>query len=357
MDHSAFGFNARIAARCTAALLGAALFTAVLPARAQMPAWEKTLYEAAKKEEAFTVYSAHYNTETMANLCAAFDKKYPGVKCNFVRTTAQVAFQRFQQDLKANIAVASVFSSTDVGHFPDLKKRGFLLAYRPNNLSNMVDALKQFNDKDDFYWVTSAGLVVITYNNALVSEQDAPKKWTDLLDAKWKGKVSIGHPAFSGYVGTWVVMMRKLYGWEYFEKLEKNQPQIGRSINDTVTMLNAKERWVAAGPDATTLLSRDKGNPLSVSYPTDGALLMVSPTGIPRNAPAPNAGKLFVEFLLDKEAAEIQIQDRSQVVIKGIRPLPGAKAMDEIKTMRPTEDEISKGIPEVKEQFRNLFGV
>ena len=59
--------------------------------------------------------------------------------------------------------------------------------------------------------------------------------------------------------------MRKLYGWDYFEKLEKNKPQIGRSINDTVTMLNAKERWVAAGPEATTLLSRDKGNPLASS--------------------------------------------------------------------------------------------
>ena len=346
------------AIRAVLAPICAALCVATAPVQAQqMPAWAQQLYEAAKKEKEFTVYSAHYNTETMANLCTAFDKKYPGVKCNFVRTTAQVAFQRLQQDLLAKVAVASVFSSTDVGHYPDLKKQGLLLQYRPNNLSNMVDTLKQYNDKDDFYWVTSAGLAVITYNNALVSEKDAPKNWPDLLDPKWKGKVSIGHPAFSGYVGTWVVQMRKLYGWEYFEKLEKNHPQIGRSINDTVTMLNAKERWVAAGPDATTLLSRDKGNPLSVSYPTDGALLMVSPTGIPKNAPAPNAAKLFVEFLLDKEAAEIQIKDRSQVVIKGIRPLPGAKAMDEIKTIRPTEEEITKGIPEVKEQFRNTFGV
>ena len=59
------------------------------------------------------------------------------------------------------------------------------------------------------------------------------------------GKVSIGHPGFSGYVGTWVVQMKKLYGWDYFKKLEQNKPRIGRSINDTVTMLNAGERIVA----------------------------------------------------------------------------------------------------------------
>ncbi len=339
------------------ALLSAALTIAAAPARAQMPAWEQQLYEAAKKEKQFTVYTAHYDTETIADLCMAFDKKYPGVKCNFVRTTAQVAFQRFQQDLQAKLAVASVFSSTDVSHYPDLKKRGLLMTYQPHNLARMVDSLKQYNDKDNDYWVTAAALVVIAYNNSLVSEKDAPKKWTDLLDPKWKDKVSIGHPAFSGYVGTWTVLMRKLYGWDYFEKLEKNKPQIGRSINDTVTMLNSKERWVAAGPEATTLLSRDKGNPLSVIYPTDGTLLMVSPTGIPKSAPAPNAAKLFVEFLLDKEAAEVQVKNHSLSVIKGIKPAVGAKPLEEIKVIRPTEEEITKGIPEVKEKFRDTFGV
>lgn len=343
--------------RCFLALLGAALTIAAAPARSQMPAWEQQLYDAAKKEKQFTVYTAHYDTETMADLCMAFDKKYPGVKCNFVRTTAQVAFQRFQQDLQAKLTVASVFSSTDVSHYPDLKKRGLLTTYQPHNLAKMVDSLKQYNDKDNNYWVTAAALVVIAYNNSLVAEKDAPKKWTDLLDPKWKDKVSIGHPAFSGYVGTWVVLMRKLYGWDYFDKLEKNKPQIGRSINDTVTMLNAKERWVAAGPEATTLLSRDKGNPLSVIYPTDGTLLMVSPTGIPKNAPAPNAAKLFVEFLLDKEAAEVQVKNHSLSVIKGIKPAVGAKPLEAIKIIRPTEDEITKGIPEVKEKFRDTFGV
>lgn len=357
MNQSGFGAGVRFAARCVATAMGATLISAALPAAAQMPAWEKDLYEAAKKEKQFTVYTAHYNTESIANLCAVFDKKYPGVKCNFVRTTAQVAFQRFQQDLKANIAVASVFSSTDVSHYPDLKKNGLLTPYTPHNLSKMVDSLKQYNDKDNQYWVTAAALVVITYNNSLVKEADAPKNWPDLLNPKWKDKVSIGHPAFSGYVGTWTVLMTKLYGWDYFVKLEKNSPQIGRSINDTVTMLNAKERWVAAGPEATTLLSKDKGNPLSVIYPTDGSLLMVSPTGIPKNAPSPNAGKLFVEFLLDKEAAESQVKDHSLSVIKGIKPAPGAKPVEEIKLIRPTEEEITKGIPEVKEKFRNLFGV
>jgi iron(III) transport system permease protein len=43
---------------------------------------------------------------------------------------------------------------------------------------------------------TAAGLVLITYNTSVVAEKDAPRKWTDLADPRWKGKVSIGHTAW-----------------------------------------------------------------------------------------------------------------------------------------------------------------
>ena len=114
-----------------------------------------------------------------------------------------------------------------------MKQDGWLVKYRPKSLGELIDAFKAYNDPDEMFFVTAAGLVLITYNTAVVSQADAPKKWTDLLDPKWKGKVSIGHPGFSGYVGTWVVQMRKLYGWDYFKKLELNKPRVGRSPSTT----------------------------------------------------------------------------------------------------------------------------
>ena len=318
---------------------------------------EAPLYEAAKKEGQLTWYISHFDSETAAAVCNGFEKKYPGVKCNYVRTTAQVAYQRLAQDQKAGLAQASVISSTDIGHFGRMKKDGWLQPYKPKQLSELADAFLPYNDPDFTYVVTSAGLVLITYNTALVPEKDAPKKWTDLLDPKWKGKVSIGHPGFSGYVGTWVVLMRKLYGWDYFKKLELNKPRIGRSINDTVNMLNAKESSVAAGPDATTLESKEKGNPLAIVYPEDGTLLMIAPSGIVKNAPAPNAGKLLMEFLLGRECGEIMVKQSQDPVNKNVKPGTGGKALNQIKTIRPTYDEILRGIPEVIEQFRDTFGV
>ncbi len=333
------------------------LAVAAAPLYAQMPAWEKQLYEAAKKEKELTIYTAHYSTEYAQAICDGFEKKYPGVKCNFIRTTAQVAYQRLSQDKAAGLHLASIISSTDLSHSPKMKADGWLMKYRPHNLPNMIEAYKPYNDPDDTYFVTSAGLVLITYNTDLVKAADAPKKWTDLLDPKWKDKVSIGHPAFSGYVGTWVVLMRKMYGWDYFTALEKNKPQIGRSINDTVTMLNAKERWIAAGPAPLTLKSRDKGNPIGVVYPEDGSLLMIAPSSILADAPSPNAAKLHMEFLLSKEASEIHVKERGEAIAKGVKVLPGARSLEDVKTVSPTLEEIDKGIPEVKEQFRDTFGI
>jgi iron(III) transport system substrate-binding protein len=83
----------------------------------------------------------------------------------------------------------------------------------------------------------------------------------------------------------------------------------------------------------------------------------VSPSGIPKNAPAPNAGKLFLEFLLDKDAAEVQVKDHSLSVVKGVKAAPGAKPLESIKVIRPTEQEITEGIPKLKEKFRDTFGV
>src|SRR4030095_15736254 len=161
---------------------------------------EKALHEAAKKEKELTWYTAHYDSETAAAVCAGFEQKYPGVKCNYVRVTAQVAYQRLSQDQKAGIAQASVISSTAASHFGKMKKDGWLAPYRPKNLPELVDAFKTFNDTDHQFAATAAGLVLITYNTSVVAASEAPKKWTDLTDPKWKGKVSIGHPRFSGYV-------------------------------------------------------------------------------------------------------------------------------------------------------------
>lgn len=328
--------------------------------RAQAPALtpnQQKLYDAAKaKGEQATWYVSHYNSETAEALGRAFDAEFPGVKVNVVRTTAQVAFQRLSQDMRARVQNCDVFSSTDIGHFLTLKEDGRLEKFSPDNLAHVIPSLRGL-DPDGFFHTTSIGTILINFNTTKVPPAEAPKTWTDLLDPKWANRVTVGHPSFSGYVGTWVVMMRKLYGWDFFKRLEKNKPQIGRSINDTVTMLNSGERWVGAGPGATTLRSASRGNPLAVNYPEDGTLLMIAPTGIVKGTKNPNAARLFFEFLLGKRSSEIQVENFSEIVRADVPTFPGGRDLGQVKLIRPTVKEIEDGIPEVKELWRDTFGV
>lgn len=323
----------------------------------EMSAREKELYEAAKKEGEFTWYTAHSDDVTAQALGRDFEALYPGIKVNVVRTTAQVAFQRVSQEVRAGAMQVDVLSSTDLGHYVSLKEKGLLERYVPENAAKAVEVFRDY-DPEGYYYVTAAGLIGIGYNTTKLNEADAPKNWPDLLDPKWKDKIAVGHPGFSGYVGTWTVTMRKLYGWGFFEKLAKNNPQIGRSVNDTVTMLNSGERIVAAtGPVGTTMDSAKKGNPLAMIYPTDGSVLIISPSGIMKGVKHPNAAKLYMEYLLSPSASKIWVDHFGESIRPEISPLPGVRSAKDVKVVHPTVEEVTKGIPEVIKEWRNTFGV
>ena len=103
-------------------------------------------------------------------------------------------------------------------------------------------------DPDHFWQISYLGLYLIIYNTQKVTAADAPKSWKDLLDPKWKGQIAVGHPGYSGAIGVMGVVLTKLYGWDYFETLEKNKPQIGRSSDDPVTLAECGRAQRSAWP-------------------------------------------------------------------------------------------------------------
>ena len=331
---------------------------ALAQSAAAMTAHEKELYDAAKKEGGeLNWYTAQSDDITAQALGRSFESIYPDLKVNVLRTTAQVAYQRVTQEIKASAIQCDVLSTTDIGHVVALKASGALEKYVPDNSSKVLDVYKNY-DPDGYYFVTSAGMIGIGYNTSKVSEADAPKNWTDLLDPKWNNNIALGHPGFSGYVGTWALTLRNQYGWDFFEKLAKNNPRIGRSINDTVTMLNAGESSIAgSGPVGTLLESVQKGNPLAMVYPTDGTVLIIAPSGIMKGCKHPNAARLFMEFLMSEQASKIWVDHFNETIRPEVSAPKGAKSAKDVKIIRPTVEQITKGIPEVIKQWRETFGV
>jgi iron(III) transport system substrate-binding protein len=71
----------------------------------------------------------------------------------------------------------------------------------------------------------------------------------------------------------------------------------------------------------------------------------------------PNAARLFMEYLLSVEASQIWVDHFLESLRPEVPPSVGMKSAKDVTTIRPTVEEIAKGIPEVIKQWRDTFGV
>lgn len=336
-------------------LAGFGALTAATPFRARAAGITPELIEGARKEGSVTWYIAQVDTQTAETMGRTFSAQYPGVSVSVIRTTGQVAYERLLQDLKNNAPQCDVFSSTDTSQYPALKKRGALAEYAPAGAATLMPAFQAVADPGYMY-PSSATAHLLIYNSLQVKLADTPKTWTDLLDPRWKGRVATGHPAFSGCTGIWVLALKKAYGWEYFEKLAKNNPRIGRSGNDPVTLINAGECLVGPAPGNTAFQQVDKGNPIVPVYPTDGATLCLGPTSVMASAPHPNAARLFMEWLMNDDFGKLSVANHGDPVHLGLTLTSGQKPLNQVPVLSLTVAEIAKGVPEIVEQWRETFG-
>jgi iron(III) transport system substrate-binding protein len=328
---------------------------AATPGRAQ-DSYFADLHEKAKKEGEISWYLTHWRTETAERVGNLFMQTWPGVRCNVVRATGQVLFQRLSQEFKAKVAACDVYSSSELGQYVTLKKAKQLMRFEPRNQVHCVPAARDY-DPEHFFAITDANTTVMAYNTDLVKPTEAPKNWTDLTDPHWKNQVAVCHPGFSGSGGGWAVTMEKLYGWSFFEKLKANAPLVTRSIIDTVNVMATGERKIGIGPGSLTVNLAAAGRPLQTVHPSDGTILGFGPSGILATAPHPNASKLFVEFLLSREVCEIAAGEHNVPVRADVEPKPGIAKLGTLKGLNKSPEELSEKLPELIEKWRDTFGV
>lgn len=340
-----------------AAIVSAVLITGA-SAQAEYTPAESALYEAAKTEGSVTWYVSQYNTENADTICALFAKRYPGVACNPVRSTGQVAFQRIQQELQAGALQADVFSTNEDSQVLQLKGAGQLLQNAPENLEHVIPRIKEIGDLDGYWVASGVSPVVILYNTNLVTAEEAPKNWTDLYDPKWKNQVAIGHPSFSGAVGVWAVAMNDLYGWEFFEKLEQNQPHLSRSILDSQNLVASGERKISIASLSVALQDiHGSGASTAIIAPTDGMVMPVSVTAVMSASQRPNAGKLLQDFLLGEEVSEYLASVYRYPLRPEIDAPEGSISLDNPDLIFiPAQEALDKSL-EIQGNFRDTFGI
>ena len=315
---------------------------------------DATLIQAARKEAKVVWYTSLAIPSSTA-IAHYFQNKYKGIEVEVHRTGSQRVLQRTMQESGAGIKNVDLIHTSDAGHFVLLKDKGLLFKYTPQGVSNFPDG---FKDKAGFYYGMRATLSVIAYNPKVVAEKDAPKTWKDLLDPRWSGKEVTAHPGYSGIIMTHVLALVKTYGWDYFRDLAKNKLHIVQSANDPAGVVASGERPVGVnGAEYFYYKTLKQGNPIKIVYPKEGVPLVVSPVAIAKDAPHPNAAKLFTEFIFSKESQQLLADKEGLYTGHPEVTYPADKPkLKELKLLPADADELEKRNSEIKKRFTEYFG-
>jgi iron(III) transport system substrate-binding protein len=286
-----------------------------------------------------------------------FEAKYPGMSVRVERSGAERIFQRIAQENDSGIHAVDVANSTDVSHYLEWKKNGWLAPYLPE------DVVKHFPadqvDPDGLYATSCAWFEAIGYNTNLVKAEDAPKSYADLLDPKWLGKLVKGHPGYSGAILTTTFVLSRDLGWPYLEKLAQQKVMQVQSAADPPKKILLGERAVMAdGNDYNLVLLRDQGKPVEPVYATEGAPLIIVPCGIFRAAPNPNAARLFQSFFFSAETQQMLADDYAHRSFHAqVKEKPGRTPLSEIKLLRAPPAEVLAQSEAIKARYSRIFGV
>src|SRR5262245_19580772 len=273
--------------------------TAAPPPTAITPA----LIEAARKEGKVAYYTS-VDLPLAERIAKSFEAKFPGRAVRVERTGAERVFQRIGQEQASRIYAADVVQTSDAAHFIVWKREGVLAPFVPEDVAKQYPA--EHRDPDGTFATFRVSLSAIGYNTNLVKAEEAPKSFTDLLDPKWMGKMVKAHPAYSGTIMTATFQIVRELGWGYFEKLAKQKIMQVQSATDPPKKLALGERAVMVdGGEYNLIQLKEAGQPVEIVYPTEGIPLVAGPNAIFKNAPNPNAARLFQCYCFTAECQQL----------------------------------------------------
>jgi iron(III) transport system substrate-binding protein len=270
--------------------------------------------EEAAKAEGKVVFYSSINTPQLKALADAFAKRYPQIKLSLYRASGDRVIQRIVTEGYAGNFEADVFSASGF-KIQVAKEKGLTAKFVSDQSAFYVDGFKD----PDGQWTNLHSLPnTMAYNTKLVPAREAPKNYQDLLQLKWKGKIGVNPRDPEWYVNL-QRRMGKETAKEFLKKLATRNPGLHESHSLLAQLLAAGEYDVAANSYTIRIaLDKEKGAPTQWVF-DEPVITYLHPIALAKNAPHPNAGKLFINFVLSREG---------QTVLKEQGLIPGHRDVD-----------------------------
>ena len=280
-------------------------------------------------------------------------EKETGIKVELFRSGGSQVLRRFMQEQQAGHLAADVLTTSDPAATAALARKGVFVAFKPSNFDKVPAEAK---DPNGAYVAQRLNLITIFVRKDKIADADAPKTWSDLLNPKYKGQMVTTDPSYTALGLTTVATLAKKFGWGFYDKLRAADTMVVQGNQQVAEMLKNGERLIAAGAlDSYAADERKAGHPVATVYPSEGALIVASPTSVVKGGPNPNAAKLFAEFMLSDTAQKFFPEDGGYAARADIGPPPESPKLADVKALAVDYDAIEKEAGQVKRKFNEIF--
>lgn len=275
------------------------------------------LAEGAKREGTVTLYTSAPPDDLTA-LINAFTKKHD-IKVRLWRSSSENVLQRGVAEARSGRFDADVFE-TNGTEMEFLQREKILQEVKSPLIGDIAPAAILPHRE----WIgTRVNAFVAAYNTRLVKKDELPKRYEDLADPQWKGRLGIEANDFD-----WFAAVAKALGEDKGLRLFREiAGRNGLSMRKGHTLL---ANLVISGevPFALTVYQYKAEQLKNSGAPIDW--LAIPPTmarfqgvGLSRRAPHPHAGVLFVDFMLHEGQEILMRRDFSPTNRRLKSALPG----------------------------------
>jgi iron(III) transport system substrate-binding protein len=271
-------------------------------------------YEAAKKEGKLVLYGV--GNATLYNpIKDAFMKRFPGIELQGVDQRGRESREKIIAEQQSRQYVGDiVISGTDTQN--ELTQNGLIEPYQADGVDSVIPDLVP---ADRANTPRTVSIFAVAINTNLVPPDQEPKTYQDLLDPKWKGKLEMDDPRGSGPGGTILSGMEALYGPDDVDhKLADQNLFFATQAGPLLDALVRGEYAVYMSANHTDIIAQRKaGAPIKQIKPADGIGLTPINQGLIKNAPHPNAAKLWIEWSLSEEGQKALAEQGYAAVRQG----------------------------------------
>jgi ABC-type Fe3+ transport system substrate-binding protein len=257
------------------------------------------IYEAAKAEKSLVLWGAGPTAGYEAAV-RAFEQQYPGVTVTLMGGFSNVLNAKVEEQFSARKVETDLLVFQTVQDFVNWNRRGLLMHFKPDGFETIGAGAK---DPDGAWIAANANPLFYGYNTELVAKEDVPRSALDFLKPRFKGKLISAYPADDdATLYDFYTIVRK-YGWSYMDRYMAQRPKFIQGHLGVARSLGSGESLATFDNTiGSTNTVKREGGKIELAAPVSDRLPMFfTSEAILKDAPHPNAAKLYVSWFLGKE--------------------------------------------------------